>query len=332
MVASAILHMGAFAAVAAWPRGGERPRDAIELELVRLPIGADAGAPGDADAGSAGSGDGAPARDPTEPDGARRRSAPRPARATGGRAMPSAADGSGTAPRLDADDRTAPGAVALAPPRRSGDDPVATGDGTPIALPPAAGGPAPFALRQAIDSGGPAAPRPATDDGALDLRRPSADDALAAAPQPTGEAPSPHLDATGAPAPVTAGSSPGAGGTLGGRGRGGIAGAPDGAGSGATATGPGRRGIAGGGDGLRARLAWRTAACYPRAARRRRAEGSVEVRFCTDAAGDPRETRILASSGSALLDEAATECVIRGSAPFPVRETCVTVPIEFRLR
>jgi protein TonB len=83
--------------------------------------------------------------------------------------------------------------------------------------------------------------------------------------------------------------------------------------------------------GLRARLAWQTDRCYPRAARRRGTEGTVELHFCLDGAGHPERIEVLSSSGSALLDEAATECVVRASAPFDAAHLCITVPVVFEL-
>lgn len=80
--------------------------------------------------------------------------------------------------------------------------------------------------------------------------------------------------------------------------------------------------------GLRAR----TAGCYPRAAVRRSVEGVARVSFCVDRDGDPEGLRLVASSGSRLLDEAALVCVVRGAAPLPGAGACVQVPIDFHLR
>jgi protein TonB len=71
--------------------------------------------------------------------------------------------------------------------------------------------------------------------------------------------------------------------------------------------------------------------CYPPAARRFRQQGEAKVRFCLDGAGALREAAVAASSGSALLDRAASECVVPGAAPFGPETfgRCFTVPVRF---
>lgn len=72
--------------------------------------------------------------------------------------------------------------------------------------------------------------------------------------------------------------------------------------------------------------------CYPSAARRFRQLGEAQVRFCLDGAGALREATVAVSSGSALLDHAASECVVPGAAPFGPETfgRCFTVPVRFR--
>jgi protein TonB len=72
--------------------------------------------------------------------------------------------------------------------------------------------------------------------------------------------------------------------------------------------------------------------CYPAAASRFRQSGETQVTFCLDAAGALREATVASSSGSPLLDRAATLCVIPAAAPFEPRTfgRCFTVPVRFR--
>jgi TonB family protein len=110
----------------------------------------------------------------------------------------------------------------------------------------------------------------------------------------------------------------------------------------AAGTGPGGPGVssragsgAGGGSphgAILARLRARTAGCYPRAAVRRAVEGVTHVSFCVASDGAPADLRLVASSGSTVLDDAAVDCVVRGAAPLPGAGACVQVPIDFHLR
>ena len=72
--------------------------------------------------------------------------------------------------------------------------------------------------------------------------------------------------------------------------------------------------------------------CYPAGARRFRQTGEAQVRFCLDRAGTLSETTLASSSGSALLDVAARECVVPGAAPFGPETfgRCFTLPVRFR--
>lgn len=79
---------------------------------------------------------------------------------------------------------------------------------------------------------------------------------------------------------------------------------------------------------LHRRLAASARACYPAAARRFRLRGSTPVRFCLDGKGGAGEVALAGSTGSPLLDRAATDCVVPGA--LPLRGTgCYTVTVEF---
>ena len=71
--------------------------------------------------------------------------------------------------------------------------------------------------------------------------------------------------------------------------------------------------------------------CYPAAARRFHQTGEAQIEFCLDGAGALRETTVIQSTGSGLLDHAATDCVVPGAAPFGAETfgRCFTVPVRF---
>lgn len=75
---------------------------------------------------------------------------------------------------------------------------------------------------------------------------------------------------------------------------------------------------------------------YPGWARRQGIEGTVELLFTLSADGRVQEVRILRSSGSSILDEAAVQ-VIRRAAPYPIVEDWpgvirVQLPITYHLK
>lgn len=84
---------------------------------------------------------------------------------------------------------------------------------------------------------------------------------------------------------------------------------------------------------LHARLAAAASECYPPQARRFRQQARVPVSFCIDADGQP-ERVVVTPSGIASLDDAASSCVVRRAAPYPLRARahCFTVPIDFGAR
>lgn len=80
---------------------------------------------------------------------------------------------------------------------------------------------------------------------------------------------------------------------------------------------------------IQARLAAQRDRCYPRAAARLRLAGTAKVKFCIGGDGAPTGVQIAQSSGEALLDRAATDCVVKGAAPLPQVSRCILVPVDF---
>lgn len=69
--------------------------------------------------------------------------------------------------------------------------------------------------------------------------------------------------------------------------------------------------------------------CYPKAAQRFRWTGKVDVSFCFD---DPRVVKSVTvekTSGHALLDQAATDCVIPKAFPVEAPLGCYSLPVRF---
>ena len=140
----------------------------------------------------------------------------------------------------------------------------------------------------------------------------------------TGERPAPLVDADRtAPAPGP-GSSP-------------AEGQPEVAGRPGAGTVPGGEAARGGTAGpsdwlvgeLHRRLAEAAARCYPAAARRLRLHGEVPVRFCLDARGGASGLSLVGSTGSAVLDRSALECVVPGAEPLPAVAGCFQVAVRF---
>lgn len=92
---------------------------------------------------------------------------------------------------------------------------------------------------------------------------------------------------------------------------------------------------AGGGDGanvseeLHRRLVAAARSCYPTAAKRLRLEGQARLTFCLDERSSIRSRRIDASTGTAVLDRAALECVLDRASPLQAPPGCYTVPVRF---
>lgn len=70
---------------------------------------------------------------------------------------------------------------------------------------------------------------------------------------------------------------------------------------------------------------------YPLSARKRGIEGTATAEFTINSRGYPEDVKIIRSSGSQILDEAARETVMRAS-PFPVINGSIEIPITFRLK
>lgn len=99
-------------------------------------------------------------------------------------------------------------------------------------------------------------------------------------------------------------------------------------------SGPGGLAVPGTGGGsqlgeLHRRLAEAAVRCYPAAAGRLRLRGTVPVRFCLDAQGTASALSLVGTSGSALLDRSALECVVPGAEPLPALPGCFEVPVRF---
>ena len=71
--------------------------------------------------------------------------------------------------------------------------------------------------------------------------------------------------------------------------------------------------------------------CYPAAAQRYRQQGVVRVSFCATASGAVDRISVGATSGSALLDHAATDCVVQSANPLPLEAagSCFRLPVKF---
>ena len=81
------------------------------------------------------------------------------------------------------------------------------------------------------------------------------------------------------------------------------------------------------------RLRSAAATCYPYTAVRFDLEGTTRLRFCIGEKGEPRDIRVIDSSGAQVLDSAAVDCVLPSAAPFPATSRlCVTVPVRFELQ
>lgn len=82
---------------------------------------------------------------------------------------------------------------------------------------------------------------------------------------------------------------------------------------------------------VHARLAQGASRCYPPAAQRFHQTGEVIVAFCAANSGVITHTHLVTTSGVALLDSAATECVVPSANPLPpeAASACFRVPVRF---
>jgi len=108
-------------------------------------------------------------------------------------------------------------------------------------------------------------------------------------------------------------------------------------GSGAAAPGPGSS--AGGGSGvppstnlLMARLSAAALRCYPAEAVRFHLSGEARLSFCLGDDGRASAVAVARSSGSEVLDRAASDCVLPGALPLPGAAGCYELPVRFAAR
>jgi len=81
----------------------------------------------------------------------------------------------------------------------------------------------------------------------------------------------------------------------------------------------------------RIRAAVEKAKNYPLLAKKRGIEGTATTEFTINSNGLPENIRIVRSSGSDILDNAAKNTVVRAS-PFPAVNGIIEIPITFRLK
>jgi TonB family protein len=82
---------------------------------------------------------------------------------------------------------------------------------------------------------------------------------------------------------------------------------------------------------IHARLLQAAGRCAPPAVKRFGARGETLVSFCLSATGGVTQLKVPRPSGTPVLDEAATGCVVPGAAPFPAEAAgrCFEVPVRF---
>ncbi len=80
---------------------------------------------------------------------------------------------------------------------------------------------------------------------------------------------------------------------------------------------------------LHQRLASAARRCYPGTAHRLRQRGTVQLHFCLSPQGTASTSTLEGTTGSALLDRAALECVLPGALPAPGMPGCYDVAIRF---
>ena len=85
-------------------------------------------------------------------------------------------------------------------------------------------------------------------------------------------------------------------------------------------------------DEIHRRLALAAPGCYPGPARRFGWEGTATLRFCVGPGGEATQVQVAQSSGRALLDQAAADCVVREAQPFPAVKECLVVDVHFARR
>lgn len=82
-------------------------------------------------------------------------------------------------------------------------------------------------------------------------------------------------------------------------------------------------------DALVARLREAAKRCYPAGAARFRLRGAGRLAFCATLDGRATDVTLKASTGFAVLDSAATGCVLDRAEPLPVHSGCYELPVQF---
>jgi len=80
---------------------------------------------------------------------------------------------------------------------------------------------------------------------------------------------------------------------------------------------------------LHQRLSSAARRCYPSTASRLRQRGTVQLHFCLTPQGSASISKLEGTTGSALLDRAALECVLPRALPAPDMDGCYDVVIRF---
>ena len=83
---------------------------------------------------------------------------------------------------------------------------------------------------------------------------------------------------------------------------------------------------------LMARLTAAALRCYPAEAVRFRLSGEARLSFCLGDDGRASAVAVARSSGSEVLDRAASDCVLPGALPLPGAAGCYELPVRFAAR
>jgi len=83
---------------------------------------------------------------------------------------------------------------------------------------------------------------------------------------------------------------------------------------------------------LMARLTAAALRCYPAEAVRFRLAGEARLSFCLGDDGRASAVAVARSSGSEVLDRAASDCVLPGALPLPGAAGCYELPVRFAAR
>jgi len=83
---------------------------------------------------------------------------------------------------------------------------------------------------------------------------------------------------------------------------------------------------------LMARLSAAALRCYPPQAVRFHLSGETHLSFCLGEDGRASAVKLARSSGSEVLDRAASECVLPGALPLSGAAGCYELPVRFAAR